>query len=72
MEPFRFIIDDYVLTNKFKINQKNELQKILLCKIFINKKTETFENAIKIFTKNCINSLNDNKISIPNIESYEF
>jgi hypothetical protein len=72
MEPFRYIVDDYVYLNKLKITDKTKLQEILNASVTIKNKTETFENSIKTFVKCCINSLNENLINIPAIEKYEF
>jgi hypothetical protein len=73
MEPFRPIVDDYILTKKIdKIENKQELQKILNTKLKINNRHEYFENAIKVYVKQCLNFLDKNVTYIYQIEGYEF
>jgi hypothetical protein len=73
MEPFRMIVDDFVLTYKYKIEQKHHLHLFLKTEVKINGKNETIENSIKTFIRICLNYLESNEhVTIPVIENYEF
>lgn len=67
MEPFRPLIDRKVYTmnfTDFKTEEKREIQMVLKEKVYINKKKYYLLDAIKIYTKNILDALDNNDVSI--------
>jgi CRISPR-associated endonuclease Cas1 subtype II len=73
MEPFRPIIDDFVLSNALCTSSgfKEKLKRIFEVKININGKEQYFSNAVKLFTRGVINYLNLESEFFPCIDGYD-
>ena len=72
MEPFRIIVDRYVyfmMPEKFEVEEKHFMIKLLLQEVYIDGRKELVSNAIKIYTRSIFESLNDKDVSI--IRFYE-
>lgn len=74
MEPFRPIIDDYVLTfvNEKNDDFKNSMRKIFETQINIGGQNQFFDNAIKIFVRSVFKFLNREEEEFFSIMNYEF
>lgn len=74
MEPFRPIIDDYVLTfiDKNENDFKNSMRKIFETQIKIAGQNQFFDNAIKIFVRSVFKFLNREEEEFFSIMNYEF
>jgi CRISPR-associated endonuclease Cas1 subtype II len=62
MEPFRPIIDDAVyllMPEKFEIDEKHEMIKVLNKEVTINGRAEVLQNAVKIYSKSVFETLDD-------------
>lgn len=67
MEPFRIIVDRKVYEmkpKKFDIEEKHELLSILNDEVYIDNKSQTVLNGIKIYTKSVLDALNQDDVSI--------
>lgn len=72
MEPFRPIIDQKVICmkpEKFDVDEKHELLRVLEQEVYIAGKNECLINAIKIYTRSVFDALNDMDVSL--IKFYE-
>ena len=66
MEPFRPIVDRFVLElkpEKFETEEKHEVLRILNTEIIIGERKEFVTNAIKIYTRSVFDALNDRDLS---------
>jgi hypothetical protein len=73
MEPFRPIVDDYVITYKDKIEDKENLLKFFNTKVNIDGNDQFIENACKIFMLKVLEFLENNDTdTLLNYKSYEF
>ena len=62
MEPFRPIIDETVyslMPEKFEVDEKHEIIKVLNREVTINGRAETIPNAIKIYARSVFETLDD-------------
>lgn len=74
MEPFRPIVDRMVYEiniEKFEIEEKRKILKILEKQINIDGKNEYFQNAIKIYTKSILTALSTNNLDCIKFFSYD-
>ena len=74
MEPFRPFIDQAVIElehNEFGKNEKHHLVSVLNNKVFIGNKEQYFINAISIYVKNVLDSIESNDPSIIHFPDYE-
>lgn len=71
MEPFRPIIDDYVISLGGIADFKQRMPALLLTQVIINGQNQFFEAAIKIFVRNVLKVMGETgRIEISEIEGY--
>lgn len=66
MEPFRIVVDRYVVDCKpeeFGTDEKHKLWNLLSTQIYIDDSRQMLDNAIRIYTKSVFDALNDNEPS---------
>lgn len=74
MEPFRPMVDKTVLElnpEKFEHEEKLKVLAVLNHRVRISERSESLENAIKIYTKSVFDALNDQDVSLLKLYQYE-
>lgn len=74
MEPYRPMVDKTVLalnSDKFEREEKLKVLEVLNERVRISERSESLENAIKIYTKSVFDALNDQDVSLLKLYQYE-
>lgn len=74
MEPFRYIVDRYVVENipmRFDTKYKHQMLQFVNSEVFIKGKKYILNNAISVYTRGVLNALNDNNLNELVFADYE-